>query len=152
MSPATSTSPFTGIDHQVFVVTEMAPAVEFWETSLGIALSFRATNDELGVDQVFFNLSDGTFIELLAPTKPSSPITRIIEKHGEGLYVLAMQVTELQSATATLKVNGANIQGEGTEQVFIKPALAGTPMIQLWPKDRPHRWRDDLSPPTTQEN
>ena len=35
---------------------------------------------------------DGTFIELLAPTEGSFPITRVIEKQGEGSYVVAMKV------------------------------------------------------------
>ena len=139
-------NPFSGVDHQVFVTTDMAGAIDFWETQLGISLTHRMSHPEAGVDQAFFSLEDGTFIEILAATKPTSPVTRIIEKHGEGLYVLAMKVKDLTAAIDTLTANGAELNGVGTDRVLIKPTTPGAPMIQLWPEDRPHRWRDN---PTT---
>ncbi len=141
-----TSSAFTGVDHQVFVVADMEPAIEFWQNQLGIELRFRTVSEEHNVDQAFFPLSDGTFIELLAPTEASSPVARIIEKQGEGLYVLAMKVADLAAATEDLKASGAVVTGEGTDRVFVQPHLPGAPMIQLWPEDRPHRWRDN---PTT---
>ena len=138
-----TSSPFTGLDHQVFVVADMAAAIEFWQNQLGIELQFRTVNEEHYVDQAFFPLPDGTFIELLAPTDSASPVARIIEKQGEGLYVLAMKVADLASASETLQANGAVVTGAGTDRVFVKPDVPGAPMIQLWPEDRPHRWRDN---------
>ena len=138
-----TSSPFTGVDHQVFVVADMEPAIEFWQNQLGMELQFRTVSEEHHVDQVFFPLPDGTFIELLAPTDSASPVERIIEKQGEGLYVLAMKVADLASAIKVLQANGAVVTGEGTDRVFVQPEVVGAPMIQLWPQDRPHRWRDN---------
>ena len=138
-----TSSPFTGVDHQVFVVADMEPAVEFWQNQLGMELQFRAVSEEHHVDQVFFPLPDGTFIELLAPTDSESPVARIIEEKGEGLYVLAMKVADLAGATEVLQANGAVVTGEGTDRVFVQSKVPGAPMIQLWPEDRPHRWRDN---------
>ena len=138
-----STSPFTGVDHQVFVVADMAAAIEFWRNQLGMELQFRTVSEEHCVDQVFFPLPDGTFIELLAPTESSSPVARIIEEQGEGLYVLAMKVADLAGATEVLQANGAVVTGAGTERIFVQPEVPGAPRIQLWPEDRPHRWRDN---------
>ena len=137
--------PFLGVDHQVFVVAEMGPSIEFWQSQLAIELQFRAVSEEHCVDQAFFSLPDGTFIEVLAPTASSSPVAKILEKQGEGLYFLAMKVENLASAIATLQANGATIKGEGTDRVFVQPTLPGAPIIQLWPEDRPHRWRDNLA-------
>jgi methylmalonyl-CoA/ethylmalonyl-CoA epimerase len=138
-----TSNPFTGVDHQVFVVADMESAIEFWQNQLGIELKFRTVSEEHKVDQAFFPLPDGTFIELLAPTESSSPVARIIEEQGEGLYVLAMKVADLASATEVLQANGAVVTGEGTDRVFVQPEVPGAPMIQLWPEDRPHRWRDN---------
>ncbi len=138
-----SASPFTGVDHQVFVVADLEPAIEFWQGQLGVELQFRTASKEHSIDQAFFPLPDGTFIELLAPTEISSPVARVIERQGEGLYVLAMKVTDLASATEALKANGAAVTGEGTDRVFVEAGVPGAPMIQLWPEDRPHRWRDN---------
>ena len=106
-------NPFLGVDHQVFVVADMGPSIEFWQGQLAIELQFRTTNEEYGVDQAFFTLPDGTFVELLAPTASSSPVAKILEKQGEGLYLLAMKVANLASAIATLQANGATVTGEG---------------------------------------
>ena len=144
------TNPFTGIDHQVFVVADMDPAIEFWQNQLGIELQFRTVNEEHNVDQAFFPLPDGTFIELLAPTDNASPVARIIKKHGEGLYVLAMKVADLTSAVDVLKIKGASISGEGTDRVFVNPQVPGAPNIQLWPENRAHRWRDNPATITQQ--
>lgn len=137
-------NPFLGVDHQVFVVAEMGPSIEFWQGQLAIELQFRTTNEEYGVDQAFFTLPDGTFIELLAPTASSSPVAKILEKQGEGLYLLAMKVANLASAIETLQANGATVTGEGTDRVIVQPTVTGAPIIQLWPEDRPHLWRDNL--------
>ncbi len=123
----------------------MEPAIEFWRNQLGLELKFRTLSEEHGVDQAFLPLPDGTFIELLAPTATASPVARIIEKQGEGLYVLAMKVADLSAATEVLKANGAVVTGEGTDRVFVISGVLGSPMIQLWPEDRPHRWRDNLN-------
>lgn len=144
MKPLNMHSPFAGIDHQVFVVADLGLAIEFWQSQLGIKVQFRSKSVEHGVEQAFFPLPDDTFIELLAPTGQTSPIARIIEKQGEGLYVLAMKVADLQNAIDTLKANGATITGEGTDRVIVRPHVSGAPLIQLWPKDRRHRWRDNL--------
>ncbi len=135
--------PFVGIDHQVFVVADLQPALAFWQGQLGLELRFRTSSERHAVDQAFLPLPDGTFIELLAPTDPSSPVARIIEERGEGLYVLAMKVSDLSSAIAALKANGKKLEGEGTERVFVQPEVPGAPIVQLWPEDRPHRWRDN---------
>ena len=135
-------NPFMGIDHEVYVVSELGPAIEFWQAKLGLELKHRVTSEEHKIDQAFFPLPDGTFIELLAPTDPSSAIVRIIEQHGEGLYLLAMKVKDLESATKTLLSNGAVVRGSGTDRVIVESELPGVPLIQLWPEDRPHRWRD----------
>ena len=138
-------NPFLGVDHQVFVVADMGSSIEFWQGQLAIELQFRTTDEEYGVDQAFFTMPDGTFVELLAPTAGSSPVAKILEKQGEGLYLLAMKVANLASAIVTLQANGATVTGEGSDRVCVQPTVPGAPIIQLWPEDRPHRWRDNLA-------
>ena len=48
----------------------------------------------------------------------------------------------LTTYIAELQAQGVQLVGAGTPQVFIHPKSAHGVMIQLWPKDRPHRWRD----------
>ena len=65
-----------------------------------------------------------------------------MKEHGEGVHVLALAVDDLEASVAALQAEGVQLVGAGTPQVFIHPKSAHGVMIQLWPKDRPHRWRD----------
>jgi hypothetical protein len=42
---------------------------------------------------------------------------------------------------AELSGRGVALRGVGTDRVFIEPESASGILIQLWPKDRPHRWQ-----------
>ena len=136
-------SPFLGVDHLVFLTRDIESAIDYWSQSM--ELHTRLDHSEQGVSQAFFTMPDGSFVELVAPSHSKSPVAKLIDDNGGGLYVLAMQVEDLEEAQAMLKRNGATLIGEGTERVFVKPASPMEPLIQLWPKDRAHRWRDAQS-------
>lgn len=131
-----------GQDHIVLVVADIESAIVKWRDQLGLPLQYRVTHEEHGISQAFFPLADGTFMELIAPTNEDSRVAEILAEKGEGMHVLAMQVDDLESSVKQLQDNGVQLLGAGTERVFILPESANGVMIQLWPKDRPHRWRD----------
>lgn len=133
---------FLGQDHLVYVVEDMDSAIEKWRDQMGLPLQHFVDLEEHGIKQAFFTLSDGTFIELLSATNDQSRVAQILKEKGEGIHVVAMQVADLDAAVAQLQENGSELMGVGTDRVFIHPNSANGVMIQLWPKDRPHRWRD----------
>lgn len=133
-------SPFLGLDHLVFLTRDIDVAIAHWQQML--VLHTRVDHTDHAVAQAFFTLSDGTFIELVAPTDDKSTIAQLIDEKGEGFHLLAMQVVDMAEAQEMLKKLGAELLGEGTDRVFVKPGSPAEPMIQLWPRDRPHRWRD----------
>lgn len=135
-------SPLLGQDHLVLVVADMDSAIEKWRDRLGLDLQYFVTHEEYGIQQAFFPLADGTFVELIAATKEDSPVAKILAEKGEGLHVLAMQVEDLDAAVKWFQEQGVELIGAGSDRVFIHPDSANGMMIQLWPKDRPHRWRD----------
>jgi len=129
-------------DHVVLVVADMDSAIRQWRDQMGLYLQYYVCHEEHGVSQAFFPLEDGTFMELVAPTREDSPVTKILEEKGEGMHVLAMQVDDLDASVKQFEANGVQLIGVGTDRVMIHPDSANGVMIQLWPKDRPHRWRD----------
>ena len=60
--------------------------------------------------------------------------------------MLALAVDDLDESVAALQQQQVQLIGVGTPQVFIHPRSAYGVMIQLWPKDRLHRWRDSNDP------
>ncbi|MCP2014988.1 methylmalonyl-CoA/ethylmalonyl-CoA epimerase [Deinococcus sp. HSC-46F16] len=70
-----------------------------------------------------------TLIELLAPTRPDSPIAAFLEKRGPGLHHTAYRVADLDAEMARLRGEGARfLSGTPT------PGRAGTRVAFLHPK------------------
>lgn len=134
-----------GQDHVVLVVADLESAIENWRDQFGLPLQYEVTHEEHGLSQAFFPLADGTFMELIAPTNDQSRVAEILREKGEGIHVLAMQVDDLDTSVKSLQEKGVELIGVGTDRVFIHPDSANGVMIQLWPKDRPHRWRDGIN-------
>lgn len=139
----------TGVDHLVFLVEDIDKGIDTWQNRLGLTLTHRVDVEEIGLRQAFFSLSDGTFIELIAPAHEQSPLTTTLKSRGEGLHTVAVAVDDLDKTTDALHEQGATLVGVGTPQVFVHPKSANGVRIQLWPKDRPHRWRDNPSESST---
>lgn len=133
----------TEIDHIVLLVRDIDEAIQTWER-LGFKLSYRVHLGDVGLAQAFFILADGTFIELIAPTVQDNIYAEMLREKGEGLRLLSFRVDDLDEAVADLLQKGVTLRGVGTPRVFVEPESASGMLIQLWPKDRPHRWRDSL--------
>ncbi len=133
----------TEIDHIVLLVRDIDEAIQTWER-LGFKLSYRVHLSDVGLAQAFFILVDGTFIELIAPTVQDNIYAEMLREKGEGLRLLSFRVDDLDEAVADLLQKGVTLRGVGTPRVFVEPESASGMLIQLWPKDRPHRWRDSL--------
>ena len=133
-----------GNDHTVLLVRDIEVAVATWRDGFGMTLSHRVDYVEGGLAQAFFTLDDGTFIELIAPLDAASPINGVLESRGEGVHVVALAVDDLDATVEAMQNAGVVLIGVGSQRVFIHPKSANGVMIQLWPKDRPHRWRGDV--------
>lgn len=133
------------LDHVVLLVRDIEEGVATW-TRLGLSLSHRVNNPDNGVAVAFFIQPDGTFLELVAPTRDDSLYAQMLREHGEGLRLLSFKVDDLDQAVAELASRGVKLRGVGTDRVFIEPDSASGILVQLWPRDRPHRWKALVSP------
>lgn len=77
-------------------------------------------------------------IELLEATHPSSPLARFIEKRGEGIHHIALEVDDVQKHLDRLHSKGVELvdtvprEGAGASIVaFIHPRGAGGVLIEL---------------------
>ena len=135
------------LDHVVLLVRDIEEGVATW-TRLGLSLSHRVNNPDNGVAVAFFIQPDGTFLELVAPTRADSPYAQMLQENGEGLRLLSFKVDDLDQAVAAFTAKGVKLRGVGTDRVFIEPDSASGVLVQLWPRDRPHRWKALVSPTT----
>jgi methylmalonyl-CoA/ethylmalonyl-CoA epimerase len=90
-----------------------------------------------GVKIAFIEIGESK-IELLEPLDPSSPVHKFLERHGEGMHHIAIEVEDINAQLETLKKMGVQLideiprQGsEGLLIAFIHPKSTGGVLIEL---------------------
>lgn len=121
----------TGFDHVVVRVKDFDAGVATYRDGLGLELERTAESEALGIKQAFFQLPDGGFLEVVAPTSEESAVGRAVASRGEGIHTFAMAVDDLAGTVAALKAGGVQLIGEGSPQVFVHPKSAHGVLIQL---------------------
>jgi methylmalonyl-CoA epimerase len=127
------------IDHVAIVVRDLKIALRFYRDTLGVAPSRILDFPREGVKIAVLPLGgpDGSEIELLEPTDPTSGVARFLEKRGEGLHHLCLEVENIDEALAELMAAGAAVldtlprptaEGRG---VFLHPKGAGGVLLEL---------------------
>ena len=79
-----------------------------------------------------------TRIELVQPISGSSTVTRFLERRGEGLHHICLEVDDLEATLGRLKEGGIPIAGaegragaEGSRVAFLHPRGTGGILIEL---------------------
>jgi methylmalonyl-CoA epimerase len=121
----------TGVHHLVIRVEDFDASVKTWQSLLGVELDRTDENEGLGIKQAFFNLADGGFVEIVAPTNPDAAVGKALASRGEGIHTIAMAVDDMDGTVASLKEAGAILIGEGGPQVFVHPKSANGVLVQL---------------------
>ena len=85
----------TGYDHLVVRVNDLDEGIATYRDRLGLALDRIDESDALGIKQAFFNLPNGGFIEVVAPTDENSAVGKAIAGRGEGKHTIAFEVDDL---------------------------------------------------------
>ena len=83
------------IEHIGIAVKELDSAVKLYEDLLGIKCYKIEEVPDQKVRTAFFRIGE-TKIELLESTDPEGPISKFIDKRGEGLHHIAFAVKELE--------------------------------------------------------
>jgi methylmalonyl-CoA epimerase len=127
------------IDHVAIVVRDMEAALRFYRDTLGIAPSRILDFPREGVKIAFLPLGGpgGSEIELLEPIDPLGSVARFLEKRGEGLHHLCLEVEDIDQALAELTAAGAAVldsaprptaEGRG---IFLHPKGTGGVLLEL---------------------
>ena len=118
-------------DHLVVRVGDLDEGIATYRDALGLTLDRTDESEALGIKQAFFNLPDGSFIEVVAPINAESAVGQALDKRGEGIHTVAFAVDDLDAACAKLKAGGARLIGEGGAQVFVHPKSTHGVLLQL---------------------
>jgi methylmalonyl-CoA epimerase len=124
------------IDHLGIAVRSLETALEFYRDQLGLEVSLRETVAAEKVNVAMLPLGQPR-IELLEATEPDSVIGKFVDKRGEGLHHVAIQVPDLNAAVERLKSKGARLLNDprpgagGHLYVFVHPSSTGGVLLEL---------------------
>lgn len=125
------------LDHVALAVRDLDAALADYQKLFGAEPMYREVVEEQGVEEAMIAVG-GSFIQLLQPLTPTSPVGKFIEARGEGMHHIALAVADIDAALAHLKAEGSRlvdeqprIGGRGARIAFVHPkAFAGT-LVEL---------------------
>ena len=122
------------IDHVVIAVTDLDAAVETYQRNFGLAKVSEGEVSALGIRNAFLQIGDAQ-LELMTPLTNQGPVATFLEKQGEGMYLLSIEVDNLDNAVAELQGQGIRITvTEGTagrRLAFVSPKATHGVLLQL---------------------
>jgi methylmalonyl-CoA/ethylmalonyl-CoA epimerase len=126
-----------GLDHVAILVSDLDAAIALYRDVYGLTLSEVEEVPSEKVKVAIFGRGAGR-IELVAPTGPDSPMAQALQKRGEGLHHICLEVPDIARAMAALKAAGAPLldgaprPGAGGAQVaFVHPKGSRGVLVEL---------------------
>ena len=96
------------IDHVGVAVKDIETALAFFRKVFDVPDAEIVLMEDQGVRACLIEVSQ-TRLELLEPTGPESGVGKFIERRGEGLHHLALNVTDISGKLQTLQTLGVDL-------------------------------------------
>lgn len=126
------------IDHIAIVVRDLDAALRFYRDALGLDVIEREDVAEEQVEVASLAIGDAS-VELVQPAAPGSGVARFLEKRGEGLHHVCLNVDDIEVAMDQLREAGAElttetprVRGDGRRYVFVHPESAHGVLVELY--------------------
>lgn len=124
------------IDHIGIVVQDIQQALRVYQTALGLQLQEVMEIPEQEVEVAFLPLGEST-LELVQPTSDGTGVAKFLQRRGEGIHHLCVQVEDIERALAQLKSHGVQLideaprRGAHGQVAFVHPKGAHGVLIEL---------------------
>jgi methylmalonyl-CoA epimerase len=127
----------TEIDHVAIAVHDIEAAISYYQRAFGATVDHREVVESDGVEEALLKVAE-SYIQLLTPTRPDSPVAKSLEKRGEGLHHIGYRVSNCADALAQMIAAGATPLDKaprpgsrGTTVAFIHPKGSFGTLIEL---------------------
>ncbi len=125
------------LDHVAIAVEDLDEALDAYRSRYNVEPIYREVIGDQGVEEAMIPVG-GSFVQLLQPLGPETPVGRFLSKNGEGLHHIAFVVASIEAALEHLANEGAQLVdteprlgGRGTRIAFVHPADLGGTLIEL---------------------
>jgi methylmalonyl-CoA epimerase len=127
----------TEIDHVAIAVNDLEAAVDYYQRAFGAEVEHREVVEKDGVEEALLRVAD-SYVQLLTPVRPDSPVAKALEKRGEGLHHVGYRVKDCAEAlAAVVAAGGTPIDtaprpgSRGTTVAFVHPKGSFGTLIEL---------------------
>src|SRR5262245_62818682 len=127
----------TEIDHVAIAVRDLDAAIDYYERAVGATVAHREVVENDGVEEALLKVAE-SYIQLVSPTRPDSPVAKALDKRGEGLHHVGYRVDDCAAALASMVAAGATPIDQaprpgsrGTTVAFIHPKGSFGTLIEL---------------------
>ena len=118
----------TEIDHIAIAVNDLEAAIAYYQNAFGATVDHREVVESDGVEEALLKVAE-SYIQLLTPTRPDSPVAKSLEKRGEGLHHIGYRVNNCAEALAAMIAAGATPLEKAP-----RPGSRGTTVALIHPK------------------
>lgn len=125
------------LDHIAVAVRDLEAAKANFEEKLGLSCEHVETVPTEKAKVAFFDVG-GPHLELVSPTEPGSAIDRSIDKRGEGLHHICLEVEDIEATLAMAKAAGLQLinteprpGAKGSRVAFVHPKALSGVMVEL---------------------
>lgn len=132
------------IEHLGIAVRDLESASLLYSKLLNTLPYKEEIVDSEKVITLFYQIGDAK-IELLQGISPESPISRFIEKKGEGIHHIAFEVDDIHEEMERLKIEGFTLLNDTPKKgadnkliAFLHPKSSGGVLIEICQEIRTH--------------
>jgi methylmalonyl-CoA epimerase len=131
------------VDHIAIVVHNIEQALVFYRDTLGIMPGEIKVvpSEQVRIALLPMGGPGGSEIELVEPTSADSSLSKFLEKRGEGLHHICLEVDNIDTALAEMQEKGTPVldkqprtAAEG-RAIFIHPKAANGVLLELIERD-----------------
>jgi methylmalonyl-CoA epimerase len=127
------------IDHIAIIVRNIEQALHFYRDTLGIAPSEikEVPTEQVRIAFLPMGGPGGSEIELIEPTTADSSLMKFLEKRGEGMHHICLEVGDIEAALQEMREKGVpildaqpRIAAEG-RAIFLHPKGTNGVLLEL---------------------
>jgi methylmalonyl-CoA/ethylmalonyl-CoA epimerase len=126
-----------GLDHVAIAVKDLDKAIALYRDGFGLELAEIEEVAEQQVRTAIFGHGMGR-VELICPTVSDGGVAKFLDKRGEGLHHLCLEVEDLESALAALRAQGVplidqspRVGAGGAKVAFVHPKGSHGVLLEL---------------------
>ncbi len=133
----TGSPTFKKVAHIGIAVHDLDAALKIWRDQLGAEVSEVCTMSDRGLKIAFIPVGE-SLIELIAPLRDDSEVSRFLEKKGPGVHHICLAVDDIQARLDLYRSRGLqlvndkpSIGAEGYPVAFMHPRATGGVLLEL---------------------